>query len=79
MDPIVVILFVGLAVIALVMVYTRTYLNIMGADEKCRTTWKVLDAALVRRGELVTSLEAAMAERGEHGREMLDALSSARV
>ena len=47
MDPIVVILFVGLAVIALVMVYTRTYLNIMGADEKCRTTWKVLDAALV--------------------------------
>lgn len=79
MDPIVVILFVGLAVIALVMVYTRTYLNIMGADEKCRTTWKVLDAALARRGELVASLEATMAERGEHGREMLDALSSARV
>ena len=79
MDPIVVIMVVGLALIAVVMVYTRTYLNIMGADEKCRTTWKVLDAALVRRGELVTSLEAAMAERGERGREMLDALSSARV
>ena len=79
MDPIVIIMIVGLALIAVVMIYTRTYLNIMGADEKCRTTWKVLEAALVRRGELVASLEAAMAERGESGREMLDALSGARA
>ena len=79
MDPIVVIMVVGLALIAVVMVYTRTYLNIMGADEKCRTTWKVLDDALARRGELVASLEAAMADRGEHGREMLDALSRGRA
>ena len=79
MDPIVVIMIVGLALIAVVMVYTRTYLNIMGADEKCRSTWKVLEAALARRGELVTSLEAAMADRGESGREMLDAVSRARV
>ena len=79
MDPIVVIMVVGLALIAVVMVYTRTYLNIMGADEKCRTTWKVLDDALARRGELVASLVAAMADRGEHGREMLDALSRGRA
>lgn len=79
MDPIVVILLVGLLLIALVMVYTRSYLNIMGADEKCRSTWKVLDATMARRGELVTSLEAAMAERSEGGREMLDALCQARV
>ena len=78
MDPIVIILFVGLAVIALVMVYTRTYLNIMGADEKCRSTWKVLKASLARRGELVSSLEEAMAGRGGHGREALEALSRAR-
>ena len=77
-DPIVIILFVGLAVIALVMVYTRTYLNIMGADEKCRSTWKVLEASLARRGELVSSLEEAMAGRGGHGREALEALSRAR-
>ena len=70
-DPIIIILFVGLAVIALVMVYTRTYLNIMGADEKCRSTWKVLEASLARRGELVSSLEEAMAGRGGHGREAL--------
>ena len=79
MDPIAIILFVGLAVIAVVMVYTRTYLNIMGADEKCRTTWKVLDDALAHRGELVTSLESAMAERGERGRETLEALAQARA
>lgn len=81
MDPVVVILVIGLVVIALVMVITRTYLNIMGADEKCRSTWKVLEAALARRGELVTSLEAALAERGgdERGREALDALSGARA
>lgn len=79
MDPIVVILFVGLALIALVMVYTRTYLNIMGADEKCRATWKVFDAALARRGELVASLEAALAGRGGRGREVLDALSRGRA
>ena len=79
MDPIVVILFVGLALIALVMVYTRTYLNIMGADEKCRATWKVFDAALARRGELVASLEAALAGRGGRGHEVLDALSRGRA
>lgn len=79
MDPIVVIMVVGLALIAVVMVYTRTYLNIMGADEKCRATWKVLESALARRGELVASLEAAMAGRGERGREMLDALSRGRA
>ena len=79
MDPIVVILFVGLALIALVMVYTRTYLNIMGADEKCRATWKVFNAALARRSELVASLEAALAGRGERGREVRDALSRGRA
>lgn len=79
MDPIVIILFVGLALIALVMVYTRTYLNIMGADEKCRATWKVLEASLVRRGELVASLEEAMTGRGEYGREAPDALSRGRA
>ena len=79
MDPIVAILLVGLLLIALVMVYTRSYLNIMGADEKCRATWKVFDAALARRGELVASLEAAMAEPGEQGRAMLDAVCRARA
>ena len=50
-------LFVGLAVIALVMVYTRTYLNIMGADEKCRSTWKVLEASLARTVEIAEKAE----------------------
>ena len=79
MDPIVIILFVGLAFIAAIMVYTRTYLNIIGADEKCRSTWKVLESALARRGDLVASLEEAMAGRGGHGRETLEALSRARA
>ena len=79
MDPIVVILFVGLAVIALVMVYTRTYLNIIAEDNRCVEAWKVVEKDMARRGELVLSLEAMMAERVGRGADAIEPVSAART
>ena len=79
MDPIVVILLVGLAIIALVMVYTRTYLNIIAEDNRCVEAWKVVEKDMARRGELVLSLEAMMAERVGRGADAIEPVSAART
>ena len=79
MDPIVVILFIGLAVIAVVMIYTRTYLNIVADDNRCVEAWKTVERDMACRGDLVLSLEAMMAERVGRGAEALEPVSAARV
>lgn len=79
MDPIVVILLVGLAIIALVMVYTRTYLNIIAEDNRCVDAWKVVEKDMARRGDLVLGLEATMAERVGRGSDAIEPISAARV
>lgn len=79
MDPIVVILFVGLLLIAAVMVYTRTYLNIIGADNKCEDAWKVVEGQLAAREELVRSLEDELGAHGTASAEMLSAVAAARA
>lgn len=65
MDPIAIILFVGLAVIAVVMVYTRTATNIIAADNKCNDAWKAVELQLRERGELVAQLEEMMGTNHE--------------
>ena len=65
MDPIAIILFVGLAVIAVVMVYTRTATNIIAADNKCNDAWKAVELQLRERGELVAQLEEMMGANHE--------------
>ncbi len=79
MDPIVVILLVGLLLIVVVMVYTRTYLNIIGADNKCEDAWKVVERQLAARDELVRTLEARLGEHGSASADMLAAVSTARA
>ena len=79
MDPIVVILLVGLLLIAVVMVYTRTYLNIIGADNKCEDAWKVVERQLAARDELVRTLETRLGGHGAASADMLAAVSTARV
>ena len=79
MDPIVVILFVGLAVISFVMVYTRTYLNIIAEDNRCVEAWKVVEKDMAHRGELVLSLESMMAERVGRGADAIEPVSAART
>ena len=79
MDPIVVILLVGLLLIAVVMVYTRTYLNIIGADNKCEDAWKVVERQLAVRDELVRTLEGRLGEHGTASSDMLAAVSTARA
>nr|WP_226371837.1 LemA family protein [Thermophilibacter gallinarum] len=61
------------------MVYTRTYLNIIGADNKCEDAWKVVERQLAARDELVRTLEARLGEHGAASSDILAAVSTARA
>ena len=78
MDPIIVLVVVGIVAVVLVVAYISIYNGIVTADNKCDNAWQTIDAQLQRRNDLIPNLVETVKGYAAHESGTLEAVTAAR-